>query len=376
MLRMPIESHPVVFQNRFNFSGGPGALPESVLAQAQAAIGEVPEVGLSVLGISHRSKWFREIVDEAEDNFRSLLQLPPDYRVLFLQGGSSLQFSMIAMSLLRGRKTPADYIVSGYWSRKSVLEAQREGPVQVMWSGEAARFTRLPSDGELNYRSDAPYFHYVSNETVEGLQFHRMLGAGGVPRICDMSSDFLCRPIQADQFSMMYAHAQKNLGPSGATVVILRDDLLRDAPRDLPAMLDYRTQIEHASIYNTPPVFAIYVILLVTRWLRDEIGGLQKMAEINRIKARRLYAAIDSSGGFYAGRAATADRSWMNVAFNIRNPEWEADFLKDAQSMGFHGLEGHRTIGGLRASLYNAVTLEAVDALCSFMEDFQSRHAE
>jgi phosphoserine aminotransferase len=376
MLRTPIESHSGVFQNRLNFSGGPGALPESVLQQTQAAIAEVPEVGLSLLGISHRSKWFRDVVEEAEDNFRKLLRLPAEYRVLFLQGGSSLQFSMIAMSLLRGRQTPADYIMSGYWSRKSVPEARREGPVRVMWSGEADRFTRLPSDGELNYSVAAPYFHYVSNETVEGLQFHRVLGAAGVPRICDMSSDFLCRPIQADQFAMMYAHAQKNLGPSGATVVILRDDLLRDAPSNLPAMLDYRTHIEHASIYNTPPVFSIYVILLVTRWLRNEIGGLDKMADINRLKARRLYAAIDSSDGFYVGRAASADRSWMNVAFNIRNREWEPEFLKDAQSIGFHGLDGHRTIGGLRASLYNAVTLEAVDALCSFMDEFRLRHAE
>jgi phosphoserine aminotransferase len=283
---------------------------------------------------------------------------------------------MIAMSLLRGRSIPADYIVSGYWSWKSVPEAQREGPVRVIWNGEASGFNCLPSEGELNYGSDAPYFHYVSNETVEGLQFHRLLGTDGVPRICDMSSDLLCRPVPSHRFALMYAHAQKNLGPSGATVVILREDLVRDMRRDLPAMLDYRLHLEHGSIYNTPPVFPIYVILLVTRWLRSEIGGLEKMCEINCRKAERLYSVLDSSGGFYAGRAAARDRSWMNVAFNIHDRKLESLFLSDAETLGFRGLEGHRTIGGLRASLYNAITPEAVDALCSFMKDFQARHAE
>lgn len=369
-------SSSALFQNRFNFSGGPGALPEAVLRQAREAIAEVPSVGLSVLGISHRSKWFRDVVDEAEENLRDLLGLPAAYRVLFLQGGASLQFSMIPMSLLRGRTAPADYLVAGYWSQKSVPEAQREGEVRVIWNGQAEGFARLPEDRELDYRADAAYFHYISNETVEGLQFHRLLGAPQVPRVCDMSSDFLSRPFDARSYALIYAHAQKNLGPSGATVVILHDDVLRDAPKDLPSMLDYRRHVEAGSIYNTPPVFSIYVILLVTRWLRDEIGGLETMAEINRNKAHKLYALLDSSQGFYVGHSSESDRSLMNVAFRIRSRDLEPVFLREAESCGFHGLEGHRSIGGLRASLYNAVTIDAVEALCGFMEDFRSRYAD
>jgi phosphoserine aminotransferase len=362
--------------NRHNFSAGPGALPEPVLAEAQAAIAGLPPTGLSVLGISHRTAWFRDVVEEAAVNIRALLGLPEEYHVLFLQGGSSLQFSMIPMNLLRRSGKAADYLVTGYWSRKSVPEAQREGDVQVIWSGEAEGYTRLPAAHELAFDPGAAYLHYVSNETVEGLQFHRVLGADGVARICDMSSDFLCRPIEADRFDLIYAHAQKNLGPSGVTVVILRDDLLRRMPDDLPSMLDYRVQVEKGSIYNTPPVFAIYVCLLVTRWLLRDVGGLAAMAAINRAKAERLYAVLDESEGFYRGRAARPDRSWMNVVFSLPRPEMEAAFLREAEACGFHGLEGHRTLGGLRASLYNAVTLEAVEALCDFMRDFRDRQRD
>lgn len=359
--------------NQYNFSAGPGALPESVLDAAQAAIRAVPEVGLSVLGISHRSDWFRQVVDEAEDNIRQLLKLPKNYHVLFLQGGSSLQFSMIPMTLLRGRQHPAEYLRTGYWSSKSIPEACREGRVNVLWDGEPQSFTRLPSDEELSFGKDASYFHYVSNETVEGLQFHRILGRDDVLRICDMSSDFLSRSIDVERFALIYAHSQKNLGPAGVTVVIVRDDVLQRTPDGLHTVLDYRPHAATRSIYNTPPVFAIYVTLLVTRWLRDEIGGLAAMETMNSAKATLLYQTLDESAGFYRQRAPVVDRSFMNVVFNLPTRELEHRFLQITERVGFSGLSGHRSIGGVRASLYNAVTVNAVEALCSFMRDFQHR---
>lgn len=355
-----------------NFSGGPGPLPECVLAEAQAAIARAPGTELSILGIGHRSTWFRDVVDETEQNLRALLGLPNEYDILFLQGGASLQFSMIPMSLLRGRQQSADYLVAGYWSTKAVPEAQREGAVRVIWSGEGSGFSRLPHDAELTYDEDAAYLHYVSNETVEGLQFHRILGLDKVRRICDMSSDFLCRPIDAQRFSLIYAHAQKNLGPAGLTVVILRRDLLEEIPDGLPSMLDYRRHVEMGSIYNTPPVFAIYVMLLVTRWLRRLPGGLQTMAERNQAKAEALYGLLDSSDGFYRGRAAAEDRSLMNVVFHLPSEALEKQFLQEAEESGFYGLEGHRSCGGIRASLYNAVTMESVLALSKFMDEFRA----
>lgn len=359
--------------NSLNFSGGPGVLPESVLQQVRQAILEVPGVGLSVLGISHRSDWFAAVVAEVESNIRTLLGLSPDYHVLLLQGGATQQFSMLPMSLLRGKTQPADYLHTGYWSGKALPEARREGPVRVAWSGEAGAFRRLPDADELSFSAEAPYLHYVSNETVEGLQFHRVLGRDDVPRICDMSSDFLSRPCEAQRFSLIYAHAQKNIGPAGVTVVLLRDGLLRDAASDLPGFLDYRSHIAAHSNFNTPPVFAIYVVLLVTRWLLDEIGGVARMGEINRQKAALLYRQLDGSDGFYRGRAARQDRSLMNVAFNLDSPERERQFLAEAEAAGFSGLAGHRAIGGIRASIYNALTLPAVEKLLGFMADFQRK---
>ena len=357
-----------------NFSAGPGALPASVLAEVRQGIAEVPGLGLGVLGVSHRSKWFEGVVAEAEDQFRALLGLGADYHVLFLQGGSTLQFSQIAMTLLRGAKEPADYLHTGYWSGKSLPEARREGPVRVLWSGEAGGFRELPTDDALTCNPRAPYLHYVSNETVEGLQFHRTLGLPGVPRVCDMSSDFLGRPIEAREFELIYAHAQKNLGPSGVTVVVFHDSFLKRVPEGLPSMLDYRAHAKARSIYNTPPVFAIHVVMLVARWLRREIGGLEEMARINARKAHALYSRIDASGGFYVGRAARADRSFMNVSFNLASPALEARFLAEADAEGFYGLEGHRSAGGVRASLYNAVTPEAAGELGAFMDEFLRRH--
>lgn len=358
--------------NRLNFSGGPGVLPESVLQQVQEAIIAVPGVGLSILGISHRSDWFAAVVAELESNILSLMGLDTNYRVLFLQGGATQQFSMLPMSLLACAERPADYLHTGYWSGKALPEARRVGPVRVAWSGEACGFAQLPGDAELDLRPDAPYLHYVSNETVEGLQFHRVLGDDRVPRICDMSSDFLSAPGDFRRFALIYAHAQKNIGPAGVTVVVHRKDLFAAAPDNLPGFLDYRAQGAAHSILNTPPVFAIYVVLLVSRWLRDEIGGLAAMDRINRSKAQLLYGALDDSDGFYRGRAASGDRSLMNVAFNLPTPALENAFVSAALAAGFSGLAGHRSIGGIRASLYNGLQLSAVEQLVGFMADFKA----
>ena len=357
--------------NRLNFSGGPGVLPECVLEQVQQAIDEVPEVGLSVLGISHRSDWFAAVVAELEDGIRTLLELPDSYHVLLLQGGATQQFSMLPMALLRGQGNAADYLHTGYWSGKAIPEAERVRPIRVAWSGQPDQFARLPTDDELALSANAPYLHYVSNETVEGLQFHRVLGREGALRVCDMSSDFLSRPCEAERFGLIYAHAQKNIGPAGVTVVLIRDDLLQTLPEGLPGFLDFKTQAAAHSNYNTPPVFAIYVTLLVTRWLRNEIGSLAAMDAINRKKAGLLYRLIDASDGFYRGKANPADRSLMNVAFNLPTEDLEKAFLEKSAAAGFSGLKGHRSIGGLRASLYNAVQPEAVEALCDFMTHFR-----
>lgn len=360
--------------NSLNFSGGPGALPETVLDQVREAIVSVPDVGLSILGISHRSDWFASVVAELETNIRVLLGLDKGYRVLFLQGGATQQFSMVPMNLLRGSPVAAQYLHTGYWSGKALPEARREGPVNVAWSGEASGFSHLPTDAELSLDASAPYLHYISNETVEGLQFHRVVGRDDVPRICDMSSDFLSRPGEFDRFSLIYAHAQKNIGPAGVTVVVLRDELLQKMRGDVPTFLDYRAQADANSVLNTPPVFAIYVILLVTRWLRDEAGGLPGIAAINAKKAEVLYKALDGSRGFYRGRAAAADRSLMNVVFTLPGSEIEQRFLDEAADAGFSGLNGHRSVGGIRASIYNGLELSAAEMFANFMDDFARRN--
>lgn len=353
-----------------NFSAGPGALPQSVLETTREALHEVPEAGVSILGISHRSAWFRDVVAEAEDHFRQLLHLSGDYHILFLQGGGTQQFSQVPMTLLREATTAAEYLHTGYWSGKSIPEARREGPVKVLWSGESAQYRRLPTDAELAASPDSTYFHYISNETVEGLQFHRIPGHPNALRVCDMSSDFLSRPVDPQRFGILYAHAQKNLGPAGVTVVLVRDDIVQATPQGLPAMLDYRLHADAHSIYNTPPVFAIYVTMLVARWLKQDMGGLDRMAEINQAKAKILYDVIDDSEGFYVGRAAVEDRSRMNVVFNLSSPDQEQRFTDAAAKRGICGLEGHRSIGGLRASIYNAVTLDSAQTLACFMQDF------
>jgi phosphoserine aminotransferase len=358
-----------------NFSGGPGALPESVLEEARRAVTEYCDTGLSVLGLNHRLPLVRELIDEAEANIRELLHAPRGYRVLFLQGGGSLQFSMVPMNLLRGRGRPAEYLVTGYWSAKAAPEARHEGEARILWDGAAEGYRRLPDPGEARANPDAAYLHYVSNETVEGLEFPYVPEAAGAPLVCDMSSDFLSHPVEVSAFSLIYAHAQKNLGPAGVTVVMLRENLLADLPKNLPTMLSYAAHARHGSIYNTPPVFAIYVTLLVTRWLRDTIGGLEAMERINNEKARRLYALLDERPDFFEPRAARAHRSRMNVVFNLRARQLEDKMARDAEARGLHGIKGHRSLGGLRVSLYNAVTLESVDLLLEFLDSFRRRHA-
>ncbi len=366
---MTVQSNP---NNARNFSGGPGALPQTVLEQVQQAIVCEPDTGLSILGISHRSDWFAAVLAEVQTNIRQLLGIGAEYHVLMLQGGATQQFSQIPMSFLAGQRQPPDYLCTGYWSRKVLGEAERSARLRVVWSGAAENYRRLPRDEELDFSAEAPYLHYVSNETVEGLQFHRMIGHPAVPRFCDMSSDFLSRPIEAERYAFMYAHAQKNLGPAGVTLVLLRDELLQKIPEDtLPGWLDYRNQVHAHSNYNTPPVFAIYVVLLVTRWLLNDIGGLAAMDAINRRKAETLYRFLDEGDGFYQGRAAVADRSLMNVTFTLRDPNRTADFLAAAQRAGFYGLNGHRAIGGMRASLYNGLTLPAVEGLVDFMHEYR-----
>ena len=361
--------------NTLNFSGGPGALPAVVLEQTRDAIVALPDTGLSVLGMSHRSEWFLSILDEAEQNIRALLGLPDRYAVTFLQGGSSLLFATIPMNFATRVWAPPAYVNSGYWSQRASAEAQRAGECHIAWDGAHAGFRELPALGQLDVEPNAAYLHYVSNETVEGLQFAVPDDDLRVPLIADMSSDFLSKPLETSRFAMIYAHAQKNLGPAGVTVALIDRALLARIPDGLPRILDLRTQIEHRSNYNTPPVFAIYVLALVTRWLRDDIGGLAAMQRINEAKAQRLYGTLDAMRDAVTVHAGRPWRSQMNAAFTFGDERLDRAFIASAGERGIVGLEGHRSLGGLRASLYNAVTLDAVETLCEALTDFALCHA-
>jgi len=360
--------------NVLNFSGGPGALPISVLEKTQAALESVDDTGVSLLGMSHRSDWYQELNAKAQSNLRELLDIPNDYEVLFLQGGGSLQFAMMAMNFLKSSHQTAQYIVSGYWSAKAPLEAMAQGQVEVIWSGESEGYRRLPTMDDLKNRVDprAAYLHYVSNETVEGLAFSNDTTPQAQTLICDMSSDLLSKPIEVERYAMIYAHAQKNLGPAGVTVVIIQRALLERAQPHTPPILNYLAHSNANSILNTPPVFSIYVLKLVTDWLIQDIGGLSKMAVINQAKANCLYQAFTEREDFYKIHAKPPHRSLMNIAFSMKSVEQERSFLQLSKQQGFLGLEGHRSIGGLRASLYNAVSLEACEELARFILDFQS----
>ena len=357
-----------------NFAAGPATLPVPVLEQAQRDLISLPGIGISPLEISHRSSWFEGVLDETETNLRGLLGVPATHGVLFCQGGATQQFSMVPMNLLRGSERPAEYAVTGSWGAKAVREAEKEGLVRVAWTGAEAGFTRVPQTGEWSTSPDAAYLHMTSNETIEGVQWPALPAVPeGVPLVVDASSDFLSRPLDLTGVSLLYAGAQKNAGPAGVTVVIAHEDLLDRASPDLPTMLDYRTFAEHGSRYNTPPVFAIYVVMLVTRWLRDE-GGLEAQARRNQAKAALLYGAIDRSRGFYRGHADPGARSLMNVTFRLPSDDLEARFVTDAASRGLVELKGHRSVGGIRASVYNAMPLAGAEALAAFMAEFADAH--
>jgi phosphoserine aminotransferase len=355
----------------FNFSAGPAVLPVAVLEQAQRDLISLPGVGMSILEISHRSKPFDDVIEGCEADLRTLAGIPKDYHVLFLQGGASLQFSMVPMNLLSAGSS-ADYIVTGAWSQKAVKEAKRVGGVNIVASTEGENFARVPRQQELKLDPNAAYVHYTTNNTIFGTEFNYLPDVGAVPLVADASSDIFSGPIDVAKYGLIYAGAQKNLAPAGLTLVIVRDDLLKRAPSSLPTMLQYGVHAENKSMYNTPPVFAIYIMRLVLAWLIKQ-GGLAAIERRNARKADKLYAEIDRSD-FYRGHASKDSRSRMNVTFRLPSEELEKKFITDATAAGLDGLKGHRSVGGLRASIYNAFPEEGIDALVQFMSEFQRRN--
>ncbi len=363
-----------VSQRVFNFSAGPAVLPLDALQEAQHDLLCLPGAGASVLEISHRGKAFGEILQATIDRLTRLLKLPDDYQILFLQGGARLQFSMIPMNLLGGTQGAAEYILTGSWGEKAFAEAQKVGPAVVRWSGREENYVRVPRPDELTIDPGAPFAYITSNETIQGVQFATDLDMADVPLVCDASSDFLHRPLDIANYSMVYACAQKNAGPAGVTIVVMRKQLLERSPENLPGYLNYRLHAENNSLYNTPPTFAIYMVGLVAKWLEEKIGGLDAMYAINRRKAERLYDVIDQSEGFYQGHADRDSRSLMNVTFRLPNGELEDAFVNQAADRRLCNLKGHRSVGGIRASIYNAMPLEGVEALSAFMTEFCQKH--
>jgi phosphoserine aminotransferase len=354
----------------YNFCAGPAALPEAVLQQAQAELLDYHGKGLSVMEMSHRSADYVAIAEQAEQDLRDLMNIPSNYKVLFLQGGASQQFSMIPMNLLRG-KSSADYVNTGMWSDKAIKEAKKFCQVNVVASDEANNFRAVPAYDTWQINPQAAYLHYTPNETIHGVQFD-FIPQSDVPLVADYSSIILAEPLDVSKFGLIYAGAQKNIGPAGLVVVIVREDLLGDVLKGTPTMLDYKTHADNGSMYNTPSTYAWYLSGLVFKWLKAQ-GGLQAMAELNQRKAAKLYGAIDNSGGFYANPVAKANRSMMNVPFTLADANLEKAFLKQAEAQQLLNLAGHRSVGGMRASLYNAVPEAAVDALIGFMADFAQR---
>ena len=355
----------------FNFSAGPAVLPLEVLEEAQRDLLALPGVGMSILEISHRSKPFDEVIEGCEADLRKLANIPDNYHVLFLQGGASLQFSMVPMNLLPAGGS-ADYIVTGAWSQKAVKEAKRVGGVKIAATTEAENFARVPKQDELKLDPAAAYVHFTTNNTIFGTEFHYVPNVGAVPLVGDTSSDMFSRPIDVSKYALIYAGAQKNLAPAGLTLVIVRNDMLERTPSSLPTMMQYRVHAENKSMYNTPPVFSIYIMRLVMKWLLKE-GGLAAIDKHNARKADKLYAEIDRTG-FYRAHAQKDSRSRMNVTFRLPSEDLEKKFAKEATAAGLDGLQGHRSVGGMRASIYNAFPEAGVDALVAFMREFERQH--
>jgi len=355
----------------FNFSAGPCTLPVSVLEEARDGLLNWNDAGMSVMEMSHRSKPFEGILTETEKNLRALISIPDNYKVLFLQGGASMQNTMIPLNFLREGQT-ADYVVTGAWGKKSWEAAVLVGNVHLAHDGKANNYSDVPDLGSLSYSSSPSYIHFTSNETIHGVEF------GGdpvlkAPVVCDMSSDILSRKVDVSKYALIYAGAQKNMGPAGVTVVIIRDDLLAKVPEKQHPMLDYKLFAENDSMYNTPPCWGIYMCGLVYKWVSAE-GGVEEMGRRAKARTKLVYDAIDGSGGFYKGHAATAARSIMNVTFTLPSEELTDKFVKEAKAVKLDGLKGHRSVGGCRASIYNAFPLEGCELLASFMKEFQAKN--
>ncbi|WP_338543974.1 3-phosphoserine/phosphohydroxythreonine transaminase [Paenibacillus tundrae] len=353
----------------YNFNAGPAALPLEVLERAQAEFVDFRNTGMSIMEMSHRGAVYESVHNEAQDRLLSLLGSPKGYKVLFLQGGASTQFAMLPMNLLGAGQT-ASYVNTGSWAKKALSEAKLIGEAQVVASSEADKFMKLPDVSNLSLPENSAYVHLTSNETIEGTQFKDFPDTGSVPLIADMSSDIFCKPFKLNQFGMIYAGAQKNLGPSGITVVIAREELVSESPKTIPTMFRYSTHVENNSLYNTPPSFSVYMVNEVLKWIEEQ-GGLAGVEQKNKKKAELLYNTIDSSGDFYRGCVDVNDRSLMNVTFRLATEELEKQFIKASEQEGFVGLKGHRSVGGLRASIYNAAPYESVKALTDFMTHFQ-----
>ncbi len=356
----------------YNFSAGPAVLPKEVLQQAQAEMLDWQGSGMSVMEMSHRGKEFMAIAADAEADLRELLGIPANYKVLFLQGGASQQFAMVPMNLLRG-KTSADYVLTGEWSKKAIAEAKKFGTVNVVASGADNHFSAIPAFAAWKCDPNAAYLHYTPNETIGGVEFNWLPECGDVPLVADMSSNILSRPVDVTKFGLIYAGAQKNIGPAGLTIVIVRDDLIGQVVAGTPTMLDYQTHAENESMYNTPPTYGIYIAGLVFQMLKRN-GGLAAMEKTNIAKAELLYDAIDASNGFYHCPVAASDRSRMNVPFTLRDATLDGVFLKQADAQGLLQLKGHRSVGGMRASIYNAMPLTGVQALVGFMQEFSRKN--
>ena len=354
----------------YNFSAGPAILPLPVLETAKNELLSLNGIRMSVMEVSHRSKHFAPVLHGAEQGIRELLNVPENYKILFLQGGASLQFSMIPMNFLNNS---ADYIITGAWGKKALKEAKKCGKANVIFSDADEGFKSIPAQEELNFSENADYIHYTSNETIEGVEFKYDLEGSGIPVVCDASSNILSKPIDVEKYALIYAGAQKNIGPSGVTLVIIHDDLLAQVPENQHSLLNYRLLAENDSMLNTPNTWGIYIINLVCDWLREQ-GGLPAMQRKNEEKAGILYDAIDSSDGFYRGHADKRARSLMNITFNLPTEELEKQFTAEATAQGLDGLKGHRSVGGIRASIYNAFPKEGVEALVEFMKSFAQKN--